>query len=157
MDPSGVDVVALAICEWAEGEVFTPVHVVSMTSWGMVAEAHFDVEVHVGLLWDVEACDGRLNGVSAVDEVVRALDVSLSSWLQLSDRLVEALEGLGRANSEDQVATGLTGVEDGHSILKSAGVGDLGPLSLLAELVGITLAITLLVDVNLNSRQVSIW
>ena len=157
MDPSGIDIVALAISEWAEGEVLAPVHVIGVTSWGVVAEAHLNVEVHVRLLWDVEAGDGRLNGVSAVDEVVWALDVSFCTWLQLSDRLVEALEGLGGAHGEDQVASGLAGVEDGHSILKSAGVGDLGPLSLLAELVGITLAISLLVDVDLNSRQVSIW
>jgi hypothetical protein len=108
-----------------------------------IAINHLEIEVNIGVLWDVSIPNWGLDQGRAPNLVSWALDPSLGAWMELLDGQLPALEHVCASYVEGACsAVGVfgTGIGDDSSVLELAGPVDLGPLSSVASvLIGIAL------------------
>jgi len=156
---NGVKFVAFSWLKWSveEFQIISPVHVSGVLAWGVVAEAHLDVEVHIGPFWDPFSADWGLHGSTTVDQLGWALNVEFGSWLDLGQSEVEALEGLGGSNGEDLVSSLSIGVVNLITVLEVSLVRNFGPLSIHAFLVLITVTVSFGSNINFDFGHVIFW
>jgi hypothetical protein len=137
--------------QWTESEVISPIQASILASWVMVAEIDIDFEAHVGVDWDWFSTKWSWGGNTSIDEFTWAFDSGLGSWLQLSNGKVQALESLGSTNCEDKIfAAEVIIAHNLIAIAEESLVCDLGPLTITAYFIFVSISISLFGNVDAN-------
>ena len=135
--------------------------------WGNVAVNYLEVKINVGVLWNVAISNWSLDESWSPHLISWAMDLSLSSWVQLLNGKLPALKHICTADIESACSSlriFLSWVGHNSTILKLSGPMDGGPLTSVASIfIGVSFLNNINSKISIFQRSVivlvvlSIW